>query len=71
MGPALQRGEDVYRIGVKKFHFVAMATRVFDGIKFWEQFFNPLTNNKTLDMTKLKAFADDKLNVAEMKDFSL
>ena len=25
--------------------------------------FNPLPNDKILDMTKLKAFADDKLNV--------
>ena len=71
MEPALQRGGRCLQNCIKKFHFVAMATRVFDGIKFWEQFFNPLTNNKTLDMTKLKAFADDKLNVAEMKDFSL
>ena len=28
-------------------------------------------NNKILDTIKLKAFADDKLNVAEMEDFSL
>ena len=28
---------------------------------------NSLPNDKILDMTKLKAFADDKLNVAEMK----
>ena len=27
---------------------------------------NPLPNDKFLDMTKLKAFADDKLNVAKM-----
>ena len=27
---------------------------------------NPLPNEKFLDMTKLKAFADDKLNVAKM-----
>ena len=30
------------------------------------QCFNPLSNGKILDMTKLKAFADDKLNVAKM-----
>ena len=30
-------------------------------------FVNPLPNNKILDMTKLKAFADDKLNVTKMK----
>ena len=28
--------------------------------------FNPLLNNKFLDLTKLKAFADDKLNVAKI-----
>ena len=27
---------------------------------------NPLPNDKVLDMTKLKVFADDKLNVARM-----
>ena len=27
---------------------------------------NSLPNDKTLDITKLKAFADDKLNVAKM-----
>ena len=27
---------------------------------------NSLSNNKILDMTKLKAFADDKLNIAKM-----
>ena len=27
---------------------------------------NPLPNNKILDVTKLKAFADDKLNIDEM-----
>ena len=31
---------------------------------------NPLPNDKILDMTKLKGFADDKLNVAKMT-FSL
>ena len=29
-------------------------------------FLNPLPNNKIFDMTKLKALADDKLNVAKM-----
>ena len=28
--------------------------------------FYPLPNNKILDMTKLKTFADDKLNVTKM-----
>ena len=28
--------------------------------------FNSLPNNKNLDMTKLKAFADDKLNIARI-----
>ena len=28
--------------------------------------FNPLPNNKMLDVTKLKAFADDKCNVVKM-----
>ena len=32
-----------------------------------ENTFNPLQNNKIWDMTKLKAFADDELNVAEMR----
>ena len=28
--------------------------------------FNPLQNDKILDVTKLKAFADDKLNIVKM-----
>ena len=31
--------------------------------------FDPLPNNKFLDVTKLKAFADDKLNIAKMMIF--
>ena len=31
-----------------------------------EYMFNSLPNNKILDVTKLKAFADDKLNVTNM-----
>ena len=31
-----------------------------------EDHLNPLPNDKILEMTKLKAFADDKLNVAKM-----
>ena len=38
----------------------------FCGIVFTETFPIPLPNNKILDWTKLKAFADNKLNVAEM-----
>ena len=38
--------------------------------EFRRQYVNPLPNNKFLDITKLKAFADDKLNVAKMT-FSL
>ena len=30
---------------------------------------NPLSNDKFLDLTKLKAFADDKLNVAKVTFF--
>ena len=33
--------------------------------------FNPLPNNKILDMTKFKAFADDKLNVAKMTKMTI
>ena len=29
--------------------------------------FNPLLNNKSLNATKLKAFADDKITVAKMR----
>ena len=31
------------------------------------QFINSLSDDKILDVTNLKAFADDKLNVAKMK----
>ena len=30
------------------------------------KYFNPLPDGKILDVTKLKAFADDKINVAQM-----
>ena len=33
---------------------------------FSAHFFNSLPNNKILDMTKLKAFTDDKINVAQI-----
>ena len=33
----------------------------------YERCFNLLPNDKSLDFTKLKAFADDKQNVAKMK----
>ena len=33
---------------------------------FFRQSFNPFPHNKILDQTKLKAFADDKVNVAKM-----
>ena len=33
---------------------------------FYCVIFNPLPNDKILDMTKLKAFADNKLNIAKM-----
>ena len=32
---------------------------------------NPLPNNKNLDLSKLEAFADDKLKVIEMAKFVL
>ena len=34
--------------------------------EFISKILNPLLNNKISDVTKLKAFADDKLNVARM-----
>ena len=43
------------------------------GVIVWEwvnqyfSFFNSLPNNKILDVTKLKAFADDKINIAQVK----
>ena len=74
---------------VKKFHFIAMATRDFDDIKFceyflkrtsqktflpslvqigpvvWEEMFNWFPNDKVFELFKLKAFADNKINVDE------
>ena len=32
----------------------------------WCLVFKPLPNNKILDVTKLKAFADDKFNIVKM-----
>ena len=36
------------------------------GLNRTETMFNPLPHDKILDLTKLKAFADDKINVAKM-----
>ena len=33
--------------------------------------FDPFPRNKILDQTKLKAFADDKLNVTKINNFCL
>ena len=35
-------------------------------LKITTEFLNTVPNNKILDMTKLKAFADDKINVAQI-----
>ena len=38
IGPAISE-ENIFKELLKKFHFVTMATKVFDGIKFCEKFF--------------------------------
>ena len=38
-------------------------------IQLFEQYFNPLSTDKFLDVTKLKAFAGDKLKFAKMTIF--
>ena len=38
---------------------------------YWPVRVNPLPNNKILDRTKLKAFADDKINMTEKLKFVL
>ena len=59
------------RFGTRRFltffHSVAMATRVLQGI----QFFNSLPNEKFLDWSKLKALADNKIKLAEKLKFVL
>ena len=40
-----------------------LVTSIFS---FFPQCFNPLPNDKILDMTESKAFADDKLNVTRV-----
>ena len=37
IGPSVPE-EKIFKELLKKFHFIAMATRVFDGIKFCKQF---------------------------------
>ena len=44
--------------------------RVSKGVIVWE-WVNPLPKDKFLDMTKLKAFADNKTDVAKPQLFSL
>ena len=55
----------VYKI--KKFHFTHISylcnLKKLDKEKKWS---SPFPNDKILEMTKLKAFTDDKLNIAKM-----
>ena len=45
------------------------STQYFSKIGLSDLVFNPLPNDNILDMTKLKAFADDKLKVVKMEIF--
>ena len=50
----------------KRFKFTLQWFKCKLVIYYTVKVFNPLPNNKTLEMTALKAFADDKLKVAKM-----
>ena len=45
--------------------------RVITFIMSTDASINSLQNSKILDVTKLKAFADDKLNIAKMNNYLL
>ena len=40
--------------------------QLFPVMDSWNPTYNSLPNDQILDLTKLKAFADDKINVAQM-----
>ena len=46
----------------KNFRFISLSSRAVS----LGSLINPLRNDKILDVTKLKAYADDKLNIARM-----
>ena len=53
-------------------HSAKFNNRIFTPVKIDRQcvpIINSLPNNKFLDVTKLKAFADDKLNIVKMTIF--
>ena len=58
-------------IAITSFHVMVCHTRNYDCNPVREIFFNSLPNNKVLDWSELKAFADDKLTVAENLKFIL
>ena len=55
--------EDVVRLIIKQVHFFTAWLDAFE--------MNSLPNNKILGLPKLKAFADDKINVTQKLKFAL
>ena len=55
--------EDVVRLIIKQVHFFTVWLDAFE--------MNSLPNNKILGLPKLKAFADDKINVTQKLKFAL
>ena len=50
----------------KKLSIMAFEAMHRNKIAFGRGMINPLPNDKILDVTKLKAFVDDRLKIAEM-----
>ena len=63
-----RRGKGNYTRGLNRRIEKDMAVRVLTINILWKgvQLFNPFPHDKILDLTKLKAFADEKLNVSKM-----
>ena len=64
--PSNQSHQWIYRI-----HFIQQSTISWSRkvLRYTENSLNSIPNNKILDLTKLKAFADDKFNVTKLTIF--
>ena len=57
-------------IKIQKCHLQILKFAVWERVNFYTiPVFNPLPNNKYLDWSKLKAFADNISNLAPMMEF--
>ena len=67
LGPTVSE-EKIFKEFLQKFHFVAMATRVYDGIKFCEQFLKMTTQGTSCQLWFKLAQRFERLMFKEIVD---